>query len=72
MTEMGARVWTSRPTVCLIQGAVGRGKPLELCASQRTPFANPERVSFLTQLVKLRPSENLKRVGGKGRQLAAS
>lgn len=58
--------------MCLIQGSVGREEPLELCASQETPFANPERVSFLTLLVKLRPSENLKRVGGKSGRLAAS
>lgn len=53
------------------EGAVGRGEPLELCASQGTPFANSERVSLLTQLVKVRPSENVKGAGGEGRQLAS-
>lgn len=41
------------------KGAVGRGEPLELCVSQGTPLANSERVSLLTQLVKLKPLENL-------------
>lgn len=35
---------------------------------QDTPFANPERVSLLTQLVKVRPLENVKGEGEEGRQ----
>lgn len=58
--------------MCLIKGAVGSGEPLELCASQGTPCANPERVSFLTQLVKVRPLENVKGEGEESRQLASS
>lgn len=51
---------------------MGRGAPLELCVSQGTPFASLERVSLLTQLVELRPLENLKGKVGAGRHLAAS
>lgn len=58
--------------MCQIKGAVGRGGPLELCVSQGTSFANPERVSLRTQLVQVRPVQTAKWEAEEGRQLAAS
>lgn len=72
MTEMGANGWTPRAKRTPNKGGCGQGRALQLCVSQGTPFASPERVSLLTQLVELRSLENLKGKVGEGRHLAAS